>query len=167
MVSYWSLSDSKSHGVSRTLLSILVDLNNSVVWMVSTCPSTSNTSSPLSKPLWSVPRAPITIGIIITLTFPSFLSSPARSEYFSLFSLSFIFTLWSAGTSKLHYTASSLFSSFFFLLNITRFGLLAGIRWSVWISKSQRILCASFKDRFWFVHIIFGKCSNFSFLHNS
>ena len=32
---YWSLSDSKSSQVSRTLLNILVDLNNAVVWMFS------------------------------------------------------------------------------------------------------------------------------------
>ena len=38
MVSHWSLSDSKFFQVSGTLLSILADLNNGVVWMVSTCP---------------------------------------------------------------------------------------------------------------------------------
>ena len=31
VVSQWSLSDSKSHQVSRTLLSILADLNNAVL----------------------------------------------------------------------------------------------------------------------------------------
>ena len=38
MVFHWSLSDSKSPQVSRTLLSILAVLNNAVVWMVSTRP---------------------------------------------------------------------------------------------------------------------------------
>ena len=38
MVSYCSLSDSKSPRVSRTLLSILADLNNAVVRMLSTTP---------------------------------------------------------------------------------------------------------------------------------
>ena len=37
MVYHWSLSDSKSHQVSWTLLSILTNLNNVVVWMVSIC----------------------------------------------------------------------------------------------------------------------------------
>ena len=41
MVFHWSLSDSKSPHVSRTLLSILAILNNVVVWMVSTRPPTS------------------------------------------------------------------------------------------------------------------------------
>ena len=36
MVSHWSLSYSKSPQVFGTLLSILADLNNEVVWMVST-----------------------------------------------------------------------------------------------------------------------------------
>ena len=38
MVFHWSLSDSKSPQVSRTLLSIQVDLNTAVFWMISTRP---------------------------------------------------------------------------------------------------------------------------------
>ena len=38
MIFYRSLSDSKSPQLSRTLLSILADLNNAVVWTVSTRP---------------------------------------------------------------------------------------------------------------------------------
>ena len=34
MVFHWSLSDNKSPQVSRTLLNILTDLNNAVVWVV-------------------------------------------------------------------------------------------------------------------------------------
>ena len=34
MVFHWSLSDSKFPQVSRTLLSILADLNNAVVWVL-------------------------------------------------------------------------------------------------------------------------------------
>ena len=69
MVFHWSLSDSKSPQVSRTLLSILAVLNNVVVWMVSTRPPTSKSSSPFSNPLVTVPNAPITIGIIVTCMF--------------------------------------------------------------------------------------------------
>ena len=93
MVFYWILSDSKSPQVSRTLLSILAVLNNAVVWMVSTRPPTSKSSSPFSYPLVTVPNAPITIGIIVTCMFHSFFSSLARSH-------SFCFILWSAGTAK-------------------------------------------------------------------
>ena len=38
------MSDSKSTQVSRTLLSILADFNNAVVWVVSTCPLISKSS---------------------------------------------------------------------------------------------------------------------------
>ena len=69
MVFHWSLSDSKSPQVSRTLLSILAVLNNAVVWMASTRPPTSKSTSPFSNPLVTVPNAPITIGIIVTCMF--------------------------------------------------------------------------------------------------
>ena len=101
MVFHWSLSDSKSPQVSRTLLSILAVLNNAVVWMVSTRLPTSNSSSPFSNLLVTVPNAPITIGIIVTGMFHSFFNSLARSRYLSFYSHSFSFILWSAGTAKL------------------------------------------------------------------
>ena len=100
MVFHWSLSDSKSPQVSRTLLSILAVLNNAVVWMVSTRPPTSKSSSPFSNSLLTVPNAPITIGIIVTGMFHSFFSSLARSRYLSFFSHSFSSILWSAGTAN-------------------------------------------------------------------
>ena len=89
MVFHCSLSESKSPQVSRTLLSILAVLNNAVVWMVSTRPPTSNSSSPFSNALVTVPNAPITIGIIVTCMFDSFFNSLARSRYLSFFSHSF------------------------------------------------------------------------------
>ena len=49
MVIYWSLSDSKSRQFVRTLLIILTNLNNAVVWMVSTLPLISNSSCLSSK----------------------------------------------------------------------------------------------------------------------
>ena len=101
----------KSPQVSRTLLSILAVLNNAVVWMVSTRPPTSKSSSPFSNPLVTVPNAPITIGIIVTCMFHSFFSSLARSRYLSFFSHSFCFILWSARTAK-----STIFASFFFFV---------------------------------------------------
>ena len=64
MVFNWSLSDSESPQVSRTHLSILTDLNNVVLWMVSTCSLISKSSSTLG--------APITIGITVTFIMHSF-----------------------------------------------------------------------------------------------
>ena len=100
MVFHGSLSNSKSPQVTRTLLSILAVLNNAVVWMVSTRPLTSKSSSPFSFPLVTVPNAAITIGIIVTCMFHSFFNSLARSRYLSFFSHPFSFILWSARTAK-------------------------------------------------------------------
>ena len=85
IVFHWSLSDSKSPTVSRTFLSILAVLNNVVVWMVSTRPPTSNSSSTFSNPLVTVPNAPTKIGIIVICMFHSFFSSLGRSRYLSFF----------------------------------------------------------------------------------
>ena len=101
MVFHWSLSDSKSPQVSRTLLSILAVLSNAVVWMVSARPPTFKSSSPFNNPLVTVPKAPITNGIIVTFMFHSFFfNSLARSRYLSFFSNSFSSILWSAGRAK-------------------------------------------------------------------
>ena len=109
MVFHWSLSDSKSPQVSRTLLSILAVLNNAVVWMVSTRPPTSKSSSPFSNPLVTVPNAPITIGIIVTCMFHGFFNSLAWSRYLSFFSHFFQFYSVVSRDSKVDYFASSLF----------------------------------------------------------
>ena len=97
MIYHWSLSDSKSPQVSRTLLSILAVLNNAVVWMVSTPPPNSKSSSPLNNPLVTVPKAPITIGIIVTIMFHRFFNSLASFRYLSIFSHYFSFILWQPG----------------------------------------------------------------------
>ena len=120
MVFHWKLSDSKSLHVSRTLLSILAVFINAVVWMVSTRPPTSKSSRLFNYPLVTVPKAPITIGIIVTFMFHRFFNSLARWMYLSLFSHSFCFILWSDGTAK----STNLQIFFFFLLIIIRSGLL-------------------------------------------
>ena len=99
MVSHWSLSDSKSPQISRTLLSILADLNNPVVWMVFIRPLISKSSSPCTSPLMTVSRTPVTTGIIIFI-FHSFFNCLARSRYLSFFLIYFNFTLLSAKTAK-------------------------------------------------------------------
>ena len=145
MVFHWSLSDNKSPQVSRTLLSILAVLNNSVVWMVSTRPPTSKSSSPFNNPLVSVPKAPITIGIIDTFMFHSFFQFPSKVEVPILLLTLFQFYSVVNRDSKVHNFVNSLFFFlFFFLLIITRSGLLAEIRRSVCMSKSHRSLCVSF-----------------------
>ena len=126
MAFHCSLSDSKPPHVSRTLLSILGVLNNVLVSMVSTRPSTSKTSTPFNNPLVTVSKAPITIDLIFTTMFQTFLNSLARSSYLSFFSLSFSFILWPAEKAKS--TILQVLFFFFLLLIIIGSGLLAEIR---------------------------------------
>ena len=100
MVFHQSLRDSKSPQVSSILLRILADLNNDVVWMVSIGPLICKSFRPCTKPLGTVPGLLITVGITVTFMLHSFFTSLARSRYLSLFSLSFIFILRSAGTTN-------------------------------------------------------------------
>ena len=80
---HWSLNDSKSLQVSRILLSILADFNNSVVWMVSILLLISSSSSLLSSPFETVPRTQAKIGIIVTSVFHNFF--PATWHGFGIF----------------------------------------------------------------------------------
>ena len=74
--------ESESPHVSRTLLSIQADLNNTVVCMVLI----------FLLPLSTVPTAPTIIGITVTFMFHSFFCTSASSKYLSIFSL-FSFSL--------------------------------------------------------------------------
>ena len=143
VVSHWILSDSKSPQVSRTLLSILADLNNAVAWNVSTCPPISKSSTPITNTFGIVPGASTTIGITVTFMFQSFFSPLPRSRYSYLFSLVFMFTLRSVGTEK---SALQLFSffSFFFFFCLLSFGLVFWPRLGdSFLSKNHRELFAS------------------------
>ena len=75
--------------ISRTLLSIQLNINNVVVWMVSTCPLISK--FPVSILLVTVQSAPITMGNTVTFMLHRFFSSFAMSRHLSHFSLSFCF----------------------------------------------------------------------------
>ena len=96
MVFHWSLSDSKSPQVSRTLLSILTDLNNALIWMVSTRPLISKSPCPLNNPSVPVPRAPTTI---CHFHVPQLFQFPSKVTVYVLFT-SFNFTLWSVETAN-------------------------------------------------------------------
>ena len=163
MVFHRSLSDNKSPQVSRALFSILVDLNNTVVWMVCTRPLISESSNPWINPLVAVPRAPIIISITVTFMFHSF--SQFLSKIQVLILLFAFFQLYSVVSLdiKVHNSASS-----FLLLIIIRSGRLAEIRWSHCISKSQRSLCISFSktDSELCKYDLFV-WSNLNLLHNS
>ena len=63
------LNDSKFPHVSRTLLSILSNHNNAVVWVISTCPLIPKSYCLLISPLVIVQSAPITSDITVTFMF--------------------------------------------------------------------------------------------------
>ena len=134
IVSHWCLSDCKTSQISRTLLSILAYLINAIVWMVSAHPLISKSFSPFTNHLLIETRTPITIGITVIFMFHSFLSS-RNLFFFLLLSISLLY---------LPEQQIQNIGKFSFLLIVTRSGRLVEIRWSVFISKSQRSLCVSF-----------------------
>ena len=113
MVFYWSLSDTKSPQVSRTLsiLTILID-----VWMVSNHPLISKSSAPFNNPLVVLPRAPITIDIRVTFMSHSFFQFSNKVKVFILLFTFFQFYSMVNRDRKVLNFASSLFFSFFFFL---------------------------------------------------
>ena len=147
MVFCWSLSDSRSPQVSITLHSILADFINAVFWIVSTIPLISKSSSLCTHHLVTVPSARITIGISVIFILHSSFNSLATSRYLS-FLLSF------SGQQERLFPP---FGRFSFMLSLTRSCLLAEIRWSICISKFQRILWVSFSwtDFGWSIYHLF------------
>ena len=109
-----SFSSSKSRQVSRTLHSILADLNTAAVWIASIRPLISKSSSPLINTLVTVPRALITIGINVTFMFRSFFQFPSKVEVFILLFTFFRFYSVVTWDGKVHNFASFLFPFFFF-----------------------------------------------------
>ena len=162
MVSHWSLSDSKSSQVFRTLLSILVDLNNVVVFygFLSSFlfPSPPD---PLSILCWLYRTHQLQLVSPLHWCFIVFFSSLARFRYLSLFRFLSAVVSWNG---QVDYLAGSLF----LLLTITRSGRLFKIWWSVCISRSQGSLCVSFSrvDSVLCIYHLFV-WSNLNFLHNS
>ena len=108
MVFHWSLRDSKSTSVSRTLLTILTDVYNAVVWLVFTSSLISKSSSPCSNPLATVPRTPYYKCYHHHFHVRSFFQFSSKIEVLSLFSLCFNFALWLTGTAKSIITQLSL-----------------------------------------------------------
>ena len=158
IVFHWSLIYSKSPPVLRTRLNMLTDLTNAVVWMISVCSLTSNSFCPLT--LETVASALIIIGITVTFMFHCFLV--LWQGLSTCFSFRFFgFHSGSRWDGKVNYLAGSLF-----LLIIT--GLLARVRYSVYILKSQRIFWVSSartESGLCIYHL--AVWLNFSFLYNS
>ena len=130
--------ESQWQQVSSNLLSILADLNNAAVWMVSARPLISNSSSSFTKTSGIVSSAPITIDITVIFMFYNLFSSLERFKYFSLFSFS-IFSLWGPPRRQ-----SPLICRFSFFFCKLWWGL---VFWSgfsdLFVSQEAREVCAS------------------------
>ena len=123
MVVNCNLSDNKSPQIPKTLLSILANLSNAVVWMVFHLFSLPFISKSSVLILWWLcwKRQ-------LQLISPSsfFFSSLGRSRYSSLFSLSFSFTVWTA--------KFTIQQGFFFVVLVGRLFLL------VWSSGRDSVI---------------------------
>ena len=106
MFSQWSLSERKSPQASRALLSILADLNNVIIWMVTTCPLISESSRPPTNSFVTVPSAPIT-DITITFMFRSIFSF--LRDLGTYLNFHFQFKSVVSRNGKVHYSTGSLF----------------------------------------------------------
>ena len=139
MVTHWSLINSKSPQVYRTFFSILADLNNSVVWMISTLPLISKSSHSCTNPLVTVPSVLITTDITVSSVFHSSSKVLELTSLFAFFPFYPVISRsgWLLGKSQL------------FLDTITRSGRLAKIGWSVYLiiilyalfSRTDSVLC--------------------------
>ena len=147
--------ESRWQQVSRILLSILTDLSNAVVYIVSPCLLISKSSSPCTNPFGTVARAPITVIFLFHIFF-NFL--PKIQVLIFLFAFFQLYSVVSRDR-KVHSSLSSLIFVDYYL---------AEIRWSVFMLESQLILC------FLFSRTDSGLCiyhlfvwSNLNFLHSS
>ena len=126
--------------LSNTFLRILAVPNkalfcNSLILIV-----TPSFSSHASNLLLTTPSAPTTTGTTSRCLIPHSLPiSLIRSWYFSIFSPSFSYTLWSQGEAM-----STMIALLFSFSTTTMSGLLASITWSHWMVISHKILHFSF-----------------------
>ena len=149
---------------TRLFLSILTDLNNVVVWIISILPQISSSSILCYKSLETVISAPTILVNTITLMFHDFFDSQATSKYFFYLFAFFYFQSAVCRNSK----NPQVEKLFFFLLINTMLCLLVGFRRIVCISNSQRILRVSFSGTdsgLGTYHVILW--SNFTLLRNS
>ena len=127
--------ESEWQQVSRTLLRIITKLYNALIHMALILPLISKFSSLLSKPLGIVLSA---LGIIVTFMFHSFLFFLGLWQDLSICLTLCFLLFWLCHRLEQQNSPDDKLS---FSSNSTRFGLLAGITRSVYISNSQRILC--------------------------
>ena len=136
---------------SRTLLSILADLNNVIVLTVSNRPVISKSFSPCTNLLLTVLRTPITFGIIITFIFHSFFQFPSQVEVLIPLFIFYQLDSFIRQDNNVHNSASSLF---FFVDNykVWSFGRDLVIR--LYLKTLLEFVRLILQNRCWFIIII-------------
>ena len=154
MVFNWSLNDSKSPQVSRTLLSILANLNYAVVKMVSICAFISKSSSFFGIVLIASITIDITVTFMSRSSFGFSYKIKVRISHFGFFN----FTLWYAGmtTSAIR---RDLFFNFFFLLWLPLRLVVWAILGDLFVSQNPREVSATHSPR-WILGCAYIICSH-------
>ena len=126
---HWSLNNSKSPQLSKTISCILASFGNAVVWTVLFLLQITGSPSTFLRFFEIVPEVQLWLVSLSTSCYKIF--SPLRQGpgIFPVFF--FLYILWSAGTAKSTYE-----QVLFFLLIKNRSGLLASIGSSIFVSKS-------------------------------
>ena len=153
MVFHWSLSDSKSPRVSRFLLSFLADLNNAVVWMITTRPLLSMSSIPFINPSMTYQETNYT-WYTSHFHIPQFFSIHLQGQgnYLSFYFLSILL----CGQPGQH---SSQFGKFSFFVVVVDYHKV----WSsgqdymirLYVKIRLEFVCLIFQERCWVVHTPF------------
>ena len=139
MVLHWSLSDSKSPIVSRIFRCIRTDLNNAIVWIVSTRPVIFKFSIFCIIPSVIIIKAPITIVMNVHFTFHVFSIPLQGLVFYPFFHILPILLCGQPGQQSSKFCKIS-----FLLLIIIRSGNQTEIRGSICISRSLGCFCVLF-----------------------
>ena len=161
---HWSVSESKSLQVCQTLHRILADLNNGVVWMVSThrlisksfclyqsfCDCTEHANSNCFHRHFHVSLFFLVFFLVLLQVLGTYLS--------------FYFTLWSAGTVK-----STIRQRFFFFVVVVDYRLSSDRYYVIrlYLKIRENFVHFFLKDGIWVVRIPLSIWSDLNCLHNS
>ena len=160
------MSDSMSPHVSRTLLSILADLNNAIFWMFSAFPPIFIIPNPMAKLLKIVPNVSITSGDTVTFQFLRFLvqwQDLSICPFFAFFDFHSVVDRDGEirGLSGLFFPFFFLFSFFFFFIVNYHYSCRDLVN-CLYLKIPMNSVHLIFQNVFWFLHIPSGSMVKFN-----
>ena len=161
MIFHLSPIESNSPPVFRSPLSILTDLNNAVVCIVSVRLLISNSSRLFSKPVETVKSAPMQLVSRPLWCYITFFNLARTTNLFPFWHFFVDFHSVVHRGDKVSYTQDPLFFSFI----ITRSGFLSKCWWSVFKCKSLSYLFNRTDSELSIYHLVVW--ANICFVHNS